>query len=761
MSYPVSRKFVLATTLVCTLLSQLSHSQEISLSKLSGTPELADFISSEDMRPISNLAQSMTKIESFIQRLPDDGEPASQRTEVYLGYDSTELHAIFLAFDDEPGLIRANISSRENFEGDDSVELIIDTFNAQRAAFAFRTNPVGIQWDARWTEGASRRGGFDTTLEAVWDSEGQLTNQGYAVKMSIPLRSLRFPEAEDQIWRVQVGRNIARLDEQNYWPHYSISKEGRLNQTALMSGITDVAPGNNTQIIPFIFAREIDALDPDATGGPMFNTKSEQDVGLDAKFIFNDAIVLDLTLNPDFSQVESDQPQVTINERFEVQFPERRPFFVENADFFATDSNLVFTRRIVDPEGGIRLTGKTGDYGFGAIMINDEAPGLNRAADDPLNGEKANIAILRGFRDFSAQNRVGFLITDRELGDGYNRVGSLDGRFKLNANWVTQMQAVATESEHHAGGEKTTGYQRNIAVNRSGRTFNNHTHYIATTKDFRTELGFANRYFKADTEGLHQRLNFNFYPDESTINSWGATLFPVYLQDMEGQKLFSQISASAEVKFATSQFSASIADYEEILRPQDFNGLASNQSYSYDDITLRYSNTVLESLNLQASIRDGKALNVVPRSGTMPGVANTRRVSVDALWRPIDRLRVANTYLDTQLETLSGTSIFTNRIMRSNWNYQFTREWSLRFIAQYDETDAGPATRLVDDENLNFDLLLRYVINPWSALYVGYNTNRSNFDIVDMEGERELVIANELRNDGEQFFVKFSYLFQR
>ena len=164
---------------------------------------------------------------------------------------------------------------------------------------------------------------------------------------------------------------------------------------------------------------------------------------------------------------------------------------------------------------------------------------------------------------------------------------------------------------------------------------------------------------------------------------------------------------------------------------------------------------------MQASIRDGKALNVVPPSGTMPGVANTRRVSIDALWRPIDRLRVSNTYLDTQLETLSGTSIFTNRIVRSNWNYQFTREWSLRFIAQYDETDAGPATRLVDDENLNFDLLLRYVINPWSALYVGYNTNRSNFDIVDMEGERELVVANELRNDGDQFFVKFSYLFQR
>ena len=134
MSYPVSQNLFLTTSLICALLSQFSHGQEISIPKLSDTPELTDFISPQDMKPISSLAQSMTKIESFIQRLPDDGDPASQRTEVYLGYDSTKLHAVFLAFDDEPELIRANISSRENFEGDDSVELIIDTFNAQRAA---------------------------------------------------------------------------------------------------------------------------------------------------------------------------------------------------------------------------------------------------------------------------------------------------------------------------------------------------------------------------------------------------------------------------------------------------------------------------------------------------------------------------------------------------------------------------------------------------------------------------------------------------
>ena len=145
-----------------------------------------------------------------------------------------------------------------------------------------------------------------------------------------------------------------------------------------------------------------------------------------------------------------------------------------------------------------------------------------------------------------------------------------------------------------------------------------------------------------------------------------------------------------------------------------------------------------------------------------PYVADTSRIDLSFFWRPIDRLQVRNTYFLTELQNRnSDTKIFTNEIFRSNWNYQFTKEWSLRFIAQYDKTDAGPATRLTDDENLNFDLLLRYVINPWSAFYIGYNTNQSNFDIVEMEGERELVVANDLRQDGDQVFIKFSCLFQR
>ncbi|NKB32894.1 MAG: hypothetical protein GKR91_07330 [Pseudomonadales bacterium] len=739
-------------------LSALAADSGLAIPVIEGQPTLADF---SGMQPNSALARSMTRVENFVQREPDDGDPATQRTEVYVGYDQERLYAIFLAFDSDPDQIRANMSSRENIEEDDTVGITIDTFNDQRAAFAFQSTPMGIQWDARWTEGSSRRAGFDTTWEAVWDSDAELTDQGYMVSMSIPLRSMRFPATEEQLWRVQFERQIPRLGEEAYWPAYSIDIEGRLNQTAMLRGIRDVSPGNNSQIIPFMFAREVDALDTGALGGPMFDRTSEQDFGVDAKFVFNDSMVLDLTLNPDFSQVESDEPQVTVNERFEVQFPERRPFFVENADFFATDSTLVFTRRIVDPEGGVRFTGRSGDYGFGTILINDEAPGQNREAGDPLRGEKANIGILRGFRDISDQDRVGFLFTDRELGEGYNRVLSLDGRFKLTDNWTTQAQLVGTDSEHVHGGESATGYQRNLQVNRVGRMYNNHTHYIETTSDFRSELGFQQRFFSSDTSGVHQRSSFSFYPEGSSINHWSATAFGVYMEDMSGTKIYSQLGPQFNVDFDTTGFGVQWTDYSEILLPGDFPGLFTSQIYKYDNWQVNFENNTLDTVEFEASYRNGTTLNLVPPIGQLPNVADTNRYDVSFLWRPIDRLRINNTYFYTELETSGGSKVFSNEIIRSNWNYQFSKELSLRFITQYDKTEAGPATRLEDDENLNFDLLLRYVINPWSAFYVGYNSNQSNFDIVEMEGERELVTANHLRRDGDQFFVKFSYLFQR
>lgn len=739
---------------IATLAAAADSSVSISIPQINEEPTLADFAG---MSPATALARQMTKIEGFVQREPIDGAAATQRTEVYVGYDQSNLYAVFLAFDSNPELIRANLASRENIGGDDSVEITIDTFNDQRTAYTFRVTPLGMQWDARWTEGFSNRAGFDTTWEAVWDSDGEVTDKGYMVSIAVPLRGLRFPANSEQLWRVQVGRQIPRLSEESFWPPYSITVDGRLNQTAMLTGIRDVSPGSNTQITPFVFARNVDALDNRALGGPKFQTDSEYDVGVDAKFVFNDSWVLDLTLNPDFSQVESDEPQVTVNERFEVQYPERRPFFVENADFFATDSILLFTRRIIDPQGGLRFTGRSGPWGVGTMLMNDEAPGLNRKAGDPLDGEKATIGVLRVFRDISGQDRVGFTLTDRELLDGHNLVGSVDGKFRFNQNWVTNIEYITTETEPTLGGRTISGDQRNIRLDRVGRTYNTHFHFVDTDADYRAQLGFQNRFFKSDISGIHWRNSLNYYPENSALTSWSPALMTVYQDDKEGVKVYSELSPSVTWNFPTSRISIGAQEITEVLRPKDFAGLPRVQAYDYGNFSAGYRNSVLSSLTIDLSYRQGDALNLVPRVGFLPYVADTNRTDISVLFRPIERLRIDNSYVRTELD---GGKVFSNDIFRSSWNYQFTREMSLRFIAQYENTKAGQFTRLKDDKNMNFDILLRYVLNPWSALYLGYNTNQSNFEIIETEGVREVVTTDELKRDGSQFFVKFSYMFQ-
>jgi hypothetical protein len=730
--------------MLCSLtFAQVDSTSAETIPKIDQEPTLADFA---DMQPGTAVARSMTRVDGFVQREPVDSVAPSQRTEIYFGYDDRRFYAIFLAFDDQPDQIRATLSSRENIDGDDSVELTLDTFNDQRTAYNFRVTPLGIQRDARWTEGRT----MDLSWDAAWESDGVLTDQGYMVKIAVPLASIRFPSADMQTWRVQAGRFIPRLSEESYWPAYSLVRGGRLNQAALITGMGDITPGNNNQYIPYIFSRRADVLQRNAPGGPAMRESTEMEVGLDAKFVYRDAWVLDLTINPDFSQVESDL------------FPERRPFFIENADFFKpTDATYLFTRRIVDPELGMRVTGRQNGWGFGALLMNDKAPGLNRAENDPLNGEKAQISVIRGFRDLGGQNRIGTLIIDRQLGDGYNRMVGIDGRFYPDDNWIVTASAMSSQTVGVNGGAKRKGLQRDLLIERRGRTFTTHLHWVDADRDFVSQLGFQNRWYRADTAGVHSFHVLSFYPENSRLTSWGPRLSANYLRDTAGVKIFSSLGPSMNFNFNTTRISVEVTETAETLRPRDFSGLLATRVYDYRTVGGSIRNDSLSSATIEAAYRTGSALNLVPPVGQLPVVADTNRFDLSLLWRPIQQLRVDNTYLKANLDTKSGLKVFENEILRTSWNYQFTREISLRAIVQYENTKAGPATRLKDGENLNFDVLLRYVINPLSAFYVGFNINQRNFDIIDTPEGRELVLADNLTKDGEQFFVKFSYLFQR
>jgi len=166
------------------------------------------------MKPSPAWQGKLAEVKGLLQRIPHDGEPSSQKTEVYLGYDAKNLYAIFICFDTEPQKIRARLSRREDIIDDDSVEIMLDTFNDHRRAYAFLSNPLGVQADALWTEGQD----FDFSFDTVWDSQGKITDRGFVVWISIPFRSLRFPSSDPQTWGILLNRGIPRNNEDTFWP---------------------------------------------------------------------------------------------------------------------------------------------------------------------------------------------------------------------------------------------------------------------------------------------------------------------------------------------------------------------------------------------------------------------------------------------------------------------------------------------------------------------------------------------------------------
>src|SRR5262245_59830340 len=280
---------------------------ELRIPRVSTPPKLEDYLNGGS-RP------DELKITGFRQREPHDGDPVTQETTAYLSYDDKQLYAIIVC-KDEPGQVRAHMNKRENLGGDDMVGLAIDTFHDQRRAYLFFTNPLGIQLDGISTEGQNDDMSFDT----LWHSDGKVNEEGYVVWMAIPFKSLRFVNADVQTWGIGILRSISRNSEQSWYPYITRKVTGFSQQLADMSGIEKISPGRNIQIIPYGFFARAKFLEPVV---PEVRTDTDFRGGVDAKVVFRDSLTLDVTVNPDFSQVESDEPQVTINQRFEVFFPE-------------------------------------------------------------------------------------------------------------------------------------------------------------------------------------------------------------------------------------------------------------------------------------------------------------------------------------------------------------------------------------------------------------------------------------------------------
>ncbi|HET6179510.1 MAG TPA: DUF5916 domain-containing protein [Candidatus Sulfotelmatobacter sp.] len=766
----------------------------ITIPRLQRAPVLEDFLS---MKPKGEAALQMAKVTGFTQRNPHDGESVSEPTDAYLGYDQKNLYVVFVCFDN-PNQVRARMSRREDIFDDDQVEVLLDTFHDRRRAYAFQTTPLGVQWDAIWTE-ASRdeqtSGHFDTSFDTVWDSKGKVTEDGFVVWIAIPFKSLRFPASKEQQWGIILYRNILRKTEDSFWPHVSFKIEGRLSQAADLNGLEGISPGRDIELIPYGVMRGFRALDTREPSNPFFQEATAQgQPGMDAKFVFRDHFTLDLTANPDFSQVESEDPQITVNQRYAVYFPEKRPFFLENEDFFRTPMNLFFTRSIADPSAGIRFTGKDGPYSVGLMSADDRSPGLAVPDSSPLSGIRSYFTVARASRDIFGQSSLGALYTDWECpttGE-FNRIGGVDTHLKFNPNWTLDGQAVASSSNilgnvfsptyssnnceanvypfssgNRGNNNYYAGPAEKLQLHRDGLHFTYDGTYNDITPGFVSIPGFVNR---VDIRETTQAVDYRFRPKKGWIVDWGPSVAVRYDFDHTGLRLDTDYYPYLSIQ-GRGQTIIIVRPYEETrerLRPQDFAfyGYGSfcpplclgNQDFHEHTSGAQFQTGYFKKATIFASYYWGNGTNFVaqfpdsPATATpynQPFIAREDTAQATLTLRPIKPLKIENTYLFERLRTNEATysflqpqfpgaghGIFNNHILRSKWNWQFTPQLSVRVILQYNALLAGtpgvgsPYTYLPTQRQFNADFLITYLVHPGTAIYVGYNSDLQNLSII-------------------------------
>lgn len=489
-------------------------------------PELDGLISEE-------VWESISPAKDFVQQNPDEGELSTQRTEVRIGFDEHNLYFGIICFDTEPERIVVTQNRRDgSLEDTDSVQLLIDAYNDGQNAFVFGTSPTGIEFDAQVTKagqtrgsggGPARAGGgagaqragaaaFNLNWDAVWRVRSQITERGWESEIAIPFRTLRYRPGSDQTWGLNISRNIRRRNELSFWS--PVSRAFQFSQIELAGKLhgVEARTHRNLQLLPYV----IGGLSQDfrrAEG----RSDAEIDGGLDVKYSLTPGLTLDGTVNTDFAQVEVDDVQINLT-RFDLFFPEKRPFFLENSGFFEFGSprevEIFFSRRIglddnrqeVPIDAGGRVSGKMGKYQVG--FLNMQTRHVDGRA--PAN----NYAVARVSRELPNRSSIGVIgvnrqsVGDRETAGAYNRTFGADANIGIGkyANWFT-----------YVAGTRTPGLEDEAHAYSSRLDFDDATHrvsvsYLEVGGNFNPEVGFVRRVRFRKPSASYR---YTYYPKKS------------------------------------------------------------------------------------------------------------------------------------------------------------------------------------------------------------------------------------------------------
>jgi hypothetical protein len=382
--------------------------------------------------------------------------------------------------------------------------------------------------------------------------------------------------------------------------------------------------------------------------------------------VIRDAFTLDLTVNPDFSQVETNDPRVTVNQRFEVFFPEKRPFFLDNAAWFQTPENLFFSRRIADPGFGARLTGKAGGWLIGLLAIDDRAPGGNRAPDDPAGGDHAVIGVARVAREFRNQSTVGALFTGYHFAGASENTLSLDTRLRLSSSLVFAGQAVLNRTQSSADSHDSLGSVYHAELSYNSLHLNAQSVFRSVSPDFRSTLSFIPR---VDLRQGQHGASWKWFPNRGILKSFGPSLnitedwnYKGALQDwIVSPGLIIELSGNT---FLFAQRTESLEVFQDLKFRKHANGFA-------------VASELLKVVSLEADYGASLGINYDPAQGLPPFLGSSKDLGLHLTLRPTKKVKLDESYLLSHLSTLEKSviaqrygagAVFSNHLWRSNLN---------------------------------------------------------------------------------------------
>ena len=698
-----------------------------------------------------------TRATGFSEVFPGDQSKPPIEVSARIGYDDDNLYVAFTV-QDEPSSIRANLSDRDAIWQDDYVGLVLDPNGDGEAMYFIASNPLGIQGDSRISPQNEDEG-----FNLIYQSAGKVTDTGYQVEMAIPFRSLRFPANDVQSWRATFWITHPRESRSQYsWAALDRDNPCWSCQLGTLTGMSNIRAGRNLEILPALTGAGAGALTDGANPASTFdNDRVQLEPSINLKYGITSDLTVDATVNPDFSQIESDDAQVDVNTRFALFFRERRPFFQEGSDLFRTELQTVYTRSINEPIAATKLTGRLGKTSVAYIGARDNQSPLLLPFEEEsnlLSAGKSFSNIVRVKHSLGQNKYIGALATDRRLdrGGAGSTVG-IDGsvrfleKYILTGQFVTSRSAEPTDTELSKetsdltfgdqnytaalDGERFWGHGLSAELDREGRYWGFEVGYKERSPTFRADNGFVRQ---NNNRRLFLWQGVTLYPEKVLpfVDRIRPMIIANRIWNFDNVRKEDAISPAVHMMLKRqTQLFVRYGFERELYNGVQFDGIRRLIA----EVSSNFSNAAHAGVSVVVG-RD------IARSIEVPELGRSLDWSVFAIIRPSDRISFQPRLLYSRLQDLeTGEEFFSGYILRTRLGYQFSRRLFIRTIVQYNDFSKG----------LEIDPLLTYKVNAFTAFYIGSTHDFGRFDRLGEDPDQYF------RQSSRQIFFKFQYLFRR